>query len=84
LASENTTTQSKKMLINFIDSSNSEQLREEIFLLAVINNIYTYRTNTETTFKFVASKEELETFSNLLKNKLSEEDFSSLNVTAIF
>ena len=84
MASENTTTQSKKMLINFIDSSNSEQLREEIFLLAVINNIYTYRTNTETTFKFVASKEELETFSNLLKNKLSEEDFSSLNVTAIF
>lgn len=84
MTSKNTATQSKKMLINFIDLSNSEELREEIFLLAVSNNIYTYRTNTETTFKFVASKKELETFSNLLKNKLSEEDWSSLNITAIF
>ena len=84
MASKNTATQSKKMLINFIDFSNSEELREEIFLLAVSNNIYTYGTNSETTFKFVASKEELESFSKLLQQKLTKEALSSLNITTIF
>ncbi len=75
---------SKKMLINFTNLSDSEDLREKVFMLAVSKNIYTYGTNSETTYRFVSSKEELESFSELLKNKLSEEELSSLNITAIF
>lgn len=77
----------KKLLINFQNlskSEKSEELREKVFLLAVNNNILTYQTNTDTTFRFVSSQKDLEAFSTLLKTELSEIDFKSLNITAIF
>ncbi len=72
-----------KLLINF-PKSLTDDLKQEVFLVAIENTVYSYSTRVSNTYRFQASIKDLITFTDSLKTKLSEADYESLNITAIF